>query len=186
MKYILSIDTSLSGVNVCLYEATAQKIIAERCSKNDMKQAEELAPLVAEIWNKDIPLSHVAVTIGPGSFTGVRIGLSFAKSFAYALNVPVVGVTSFDCARIDGGDHQVYLIDSKRGDFYARELDGTISIWTNDNLKDITIPHALIDHIDGAAIARASLIYPQDTSAPIYVRDAEVSLSKTTPPKIVP
>lgn len=62
----------------------------------------------------------VAVCIGPGSFTGLRIGVSFAKALAQARELPLVGVTSHDVVERRVGDAAVAVVAGKRDCFYAR------------------------------------------------------------------
>lgn len=59
----------------------------------------------------------VVADVGPGSFIGVRVGVTIAKTMAYALGVPVAGVSAFDLINPSG----VAVIPSKRGEFFVRE-----------------------------------------------------------------
>lgn len=69
----------------------------------------------------------IAVCIGPGSFTGLRIGVAFAKSIAQARDLPIVGVSSYDVADFDAsGDagSGIAIVQGKRDYFYVRVPDG--------------------------------------------------------------
>jgi tRNA threonylcarbamoyl adenosine modification protein YeaZ len=180
MPVILAIDTSLTGCGVCLYDSDKDIIIAHEQSLHDTRQAEELAPMVERVWKDRTEIDHVAVTTGPGSFTGIRIGLSFAKTFAFGIGVPVIAVQSFDVARMMHGDDHIFLIDTKRGDFYRYKGDEGITISSHKDENAIEI-----SQFDLSAIARASLKYPSQNAKPVYVREAEVSVSKTIPPQII-
>jgi tRNA threonylcarbamoyladenosine biosynthesis protein TsaB len=74
-------------------------------------------------------LRRIAVTVGPGAFTGVRVGLAFAKGLALALKVPLLGYTTLEClaaqARAARGGAASYacVIDARRGEVYAQGLD---------------------------------------------------------------
>ena len=168
MPIILAIDTSLTGCGVCLYDSDKDIVLAHEQSLHDTKQAEELAPMVGRVWKDRIKIDHVAITTGPGSFTGIRIGLSFAKTFAFGIGVPVVAVQSFDVARV------------MHGDFYRYKVGKGIGISSHKDENAI-----VISQFDLSAVARASVVYPSRNVEPVYVREAEVSVSKTIPPQII-
>ena len=67
-------------------------------------------------------LDRVGVTVGPGSFTGLRVGLAFAQGLAAALDRPVVGVSALDALAASAGEafEVAALIDARRGQVYAR------------------------------------------------------------------
>ncbi len=76
-------------------------------------------------------LERIGVTVGPGSFTGLRVGLAFAQGLAAALDRPVVGVSALDALAASAGEAATVaaLIDARRGQVYARfwregELEG--------------------------------------------------------------
>lgn len=67
-------------------------------------------------------LDRIGVTVGPGSFTGLRVGLAFAQGLGAALNRPVVGVSALDALAASAGEGATVaaLIDARRGQVYAR------------------------------------------------------------------
>lgn len=67
-------------------------------------------------------LDRIGVTVGPGSFTGLRVGMAFAQGLGAALGVPVVGISTLDglAASVDGEGPTAALIDARRGQVYAR------------------------------------------------------------------
>lgn len=96
--------------------------------------AEALMPMVAEIMVEAgldfTGLQAIAVTTGPGAFTGIRIGLSAARGFALAAGLPVIGVTTLEAvaaAQESGGHTLLVALDSKREDIYVQLFgpDGT-------------------------------------------------------------
>ncbi len=74
---------------------------------------------------------RIVVDVGPGSFTGVKVGLSITKTWGYALGVPVAGVTSFDLVSASGA----VALPSKKGEFFFRDEDGAVSIVPGESLS---------------------------------------------------
>jgi tRNA threonylcarbamoyladenosine biosynthesis protein TsaB len=93
--------------------------------------AERLPPMVDEVLGaakaKYADLGRVAVTTGPGSFTGVRVGVAFARGLALALDIPAVGVSSLDALALPlvrGGEGTIAaVLDAKRSEVYALVID---------------------------------------------------------------
>lgn len=94
---ILAIDTALQAVSACLYDAGTGEPEALETIAMQRGHAEALLPLIDRIVPDSggfSALTRVAVTIGPGSFTGLRIGVAAARAIGLACNVPVVGVST--------------------------------------------------------------------------------------------
>src|SRR3954451_8635595 len=94
---ILAIDTALDACSAAVLDTHANKLIAQESQAMKRGHAEALMPLIARVMKASaIPftsLDRVAVTRGPGSFTGLRVGLSAARGIALAAGKPVVGLT---------------------------------------------------------------------------------------------
>ena len=132
---ILSIDTSSSNCATAILED--DNIIDENSLNNGKTHSENLVPLIKELLDrnnlelKDIDL--IAVSVGPGSFTGIRIGIASIKPIAEVYNLKIAGVTSLETlARIDESDrYKICLIDCKNNQVYFAVFD------KNYNLIDI-------------------------------------------------
>jgi tRNA threonylcarbamoyladenosine biosynthesis protein TsaB len=126
---LLAIDTALPAVSACLFDSTLGAMAQERM---DMQRghAEALLPLVERIMAQGGGfgrLDRIAVTVGPGSFTGIRVGLSAARAFGLALKVPVVGVSTLAAFAapviLSGGkDTIIAAIDAHHGQVYAQSF----------------------------------------------------------------
>ena len=95
---VLAIDTALGAVSVAVLDVETDTVIASQSRVMERGHAEILMPMIESVL-KDVPggfdsLDRFAVTVGPGSFTGLRIGISAARGFALAANKPVVGVSA--------------------------------------------------------------------------------------------
>ena len=95
---ILAIDTSSKICSVALMED--QKIILEKHTNDEKTHSQNLMPLIDNLFQEtDLTLDDIdllACCLGPGSFTGIRIGISTVKAFSDAKNIPVTGVTSLE------------------------------------------------------------------------------------------
>ncbi|MFV1981642.1 MAG: tRNA (adenosine(37)-N6)-threonylcarbamoyltransferase complex dimerization subunit type 1 TsaB, partial [Rhodothermia bacterium] len=98
MNLLLSIDTAGSACAVAL--STPDDLLAVRVLREPRIHSAKLVPLIREVvedagfQTRDI--DAVAVSKGPGSYTGLRIGVSTAKGLAFGLDIPLVGVATFE------------------------------------------------------------------------------------------
>lgn len=95
---ILAIDTALDACSATVYDAAEDRTLA--ITSHDMRRghAEALIPLIAEVMKSAglgyEDLDRIATTTGPGSYTGLRVGISAAKGIGFAADRPVIGITT--------------------------------------------------------------------------------------------
>jgi tRNA threonylcarbamoyladenosine biosynthesis protein TsaB len=126
---VLGIDTALGAASAALVEDGVRLAAAQRSMVRGQQEA--IAGLVQEaLGAAGRPagaLDRVGVVVGPGSFTGLRVGLAFAKGFALALARPCVGVDTFAALRASAPapGRTAVLIDAGRGQIHVEiSLDG--------------------------------------------------------------
>jgi len=128
---LLALDAAGRSCSVAVWAAGGLR--ARRCEAMARGQSERLVPLVGEAMAEAglafAALQAVAVTLGPGGFTGVRIGLAAAEGLALAWDLPIIGVSSFAVAAAAvapaerAGRTLLVLLDAKRAEVYAAAYD---------------------------------------------------------------
>jgi tRNA threonylcarbamoyl adenosine modification protein YeaZ len=122
MTLSLAIDTSTSRTIVGIIDG--EEVLFEKFHEGATDHGRALSQLVAEALKVSAPPRQVVVGMGPGPFTGLRVGISFAHTFGLARNIPVIGVCSLDAIAINQNEYTV-AIDARRKEIYwARYKDG--------------------------------------------------------------
>ena len=149
---ILSIDTSSKICSTAILED--ETILDEINLDNGRTHSENLMPMVAEILQKNhLTLAQIdlmACSVGPGSFTGIRIGIASVKAMAQAQNIPIAGVTSLETlARMDESSNtKVALVDARNHQVYAGIFDKTYQLKHAMLADDITNVIAILKQYD--------------------------------------
>lgn len=126
MKY-LAIDTSSSYLTVVASDGDKVAIeYEENCALNhSVALMGKVEDSLEKISSTPSDIDVYACSVGPGSFTGIRIGVSTVKAFAYALKKKVLGVTSFETLAYSIEDRvkKLTLICARHGNYYAAAFD---------------------------------------------------------------
>ncbi len=130
---ILAIDTALDACAAAVLDTGTSKVIAMESQAMKRGHAEALMPLIARVMKETgIPfaaLDRIAVTSGPGSFTGLRVGLSAARGIGLAAGKPVVGLTTLSAYAApivsEGAEQPVIsAIDARHDHVYLQVVSG--------------------------------------------------------------
>jgi tRNA threonylcarbamoyladenosine biosynthesis protein TsaB len=130
---ILAIDTALDACAASVLDTDTAKVIAQESQGMKRGHAEALMPLIVRVIKEAgigfASLDRIAVTTGPGSFTGLRVGLSAARGIALAANRPVVGLTTLTAyaAPVVGRNAEqpvISVIDARHGQVYFQVVSG--------------------------------------------------------------
>jgi tRNA threonylcarbamoyladenosine biosynthesis protein TsaB len=130
---ILAIDTALDACAAAVLDTGTGRLIAQESQPMKRGHAEALMPLIARVMKESaLPfatLDRVAVTTGPGSFTGLRVGLSAARGIGLAASKPVVGLTTLSAYAApivsEAGEQPVIsAIDARHDHVYFQVVSG--------------------------------------------------------------
>jgi tRNA threonylcarbamoyl adenosine modification protein YeaZ len=122
MTLTLAIDTSTSRTIVGIIDG--DNVLFEEFHEGATDHGRALTELVARALKVSRPPQQVVAGMGPGPFTGLRVGISFAHAFGLARSIPVIGVCSLDAIVVDQSEYTV-AIDARRKEIYwARYKDG--------------------------------------------------------------
>ncbi len=132
---ILAIETSAAVASVALYQGASLLSLAE--VRQDRSHARVLMPMIQDVLSQVTlsvdDLSAVAVASGPGSYTGLRVGVSAAKGLCYALGIPLLRIGTLDAlaAQVTGWAHAMQaricpLLDARRAEVYVALFDADL------------------------------------------------------------
>ncbi|MGZ5399097.1 MAG: tRNA (adenosine(37)-N6)-threonylcarbamoyltransferase complex dimerization subunit type 1 TsaB [Nocardioides sp.] len=162
---LLAFDTATPSVTVAVHDGT--DVVAELTSEHTMKHGEQLAPLIDRVMT-DVgivrqDLTAIAVGVGPGPFTGLRVGLVTARTLGFVLEIPVYGVCTLDVLAVEAVD-----TGAVNGDFVvatdARRKEVYLASYDEDGVR-LTGP--VVDRPAALATGRqvvgeGALLYPDD------------------------
>lgn len=207
---VLAIDTCLFACSVAVVDG--EQVLARRVEPMSRGHQERLAPLVQEAMAEAglgfDKLERIGVTVGPGSFTGLRVGLAFAKGLASALSIPAVGIGALEALAHTESGNVVAVLDAKRGQVYLQAFSDGAPVSAPDALPIETAaarvaefaPDTLIgtgaallagvrpgvrvieaDVTDPVAVARLAALRSPVPPRPLYLRapDAKLPGGKT-------
>jgi tRNA threonylcarbamoyladenosine biosynthesis protein TsaB len=177
------------------------RVLAEASEPMTRGHQERLAPLTRQVMRvaglEFGAIDRIGVTVGPGSFTGVRVGLAFAKGLALALGRPCVGVGSLEAlaAGLASNGLRAAVIDAGRGRVFLQIFEGGTAIVAPDSLEIATAAARLAELVQagdltltgpGAAllsgVAPGARVIDQPAPSPVVVARL-AARAPVTPPR---
>jgi tRNA threonylcarbamoyladenosine biosynthesis protein TsaB len=151
---LLAFDTATPLVTVALHDGT--DVVAEASAEHRMRHGEQLAPLVDEVMSRGgivrQDLTAIGVGVGPGPFTGLRVGLVTARTLGFVLEIPVYGLCTLDVVAVEAVDTGrvagdfVVATDARRKEVYlasydatGHRLDGPVVVRPDDAATDLPV-----------------------------------------------
>lgn len=184
---ILAIDTALDACAAGVLDTSAGKLIAQESLDMKRGHAEALMPLIARVMKASgiafASLDRIAVTTGPGSFTGLRVGLSAARGIALAASKPVVGLTTLTAYAAplvsESGEQPIIsAIDARHDHVYFQVVSGNGSSLVRPQVAPIEVALEAARfgaaHLVGNAAKTLGDRWPADALPPFKV-DAQAA-----------
>jgi tRNA threonylcarbamoyladenosine biosynthesis protein TsaB len=179
---ILAIDTALDACSAGVLDTRASKLIAQESQPMKRGHAEALMPLIARVIKQAgvafTGLDRIAVTTGPGSFTGLRVGLSAARGIALAAGKPVVGVTTLTAyaapvVSVNAAQPVIAAIDARHDHVYFQVVGGDGSPLISPRIAAIEEVFAArrfgVPHLVGNAARMLADRWPKEAPSPFPV-----------------
>jgi tRNA threonylcarbamoyladenosine biosynthesis protein TsaB len=133
---VLALDTCLATCSVAVSDG--ERVLAHAREAMARGHQERLAPMAREVMADAgvafDDLDRIGVTVGPGSFTGLRVGVAFAKGLALALGKPTVGVGALEALAAEADGLVFPAIDARRGQLYLQGFDEGRALMAPDAL----------------------------------------------------
>ena len=170
---VLAIDTAGTGCYAALYDSDTDTVLGSAGADIGRGHAERLMEFVdgaLAAAGLDLPsVERVAVTVGPGSFTGIRVGVAAARGLALALGVPAVGVSSLAALAADrqAGTPLLVAMDAKRDEVYWQAFAADGQALSPPALAGLEEARGIAAAHDGALAGSAAALLraeaPQET-----------------------
>jgi tRNA threonylcarbamoyladenosine biosynthesis protein TsaB len=158
---LLAFDTSSAAVTVALHDG--RDVVAESTVVDPLRHGELLAPgisrVLADVAADPRDVTKIAVGVGPGPFTGLRVGIVTARVMGFVLHVPVVGVCTLDvvaAAVRSEGLPFVVAMDARRREVYWARYDAS-----SNRLSEPAVDRPETIASDGPVAGRGPLIYSE-------------------------
>lgn len=166
MTISLAIDTSTSRTIVGLVDG--EKILFQSFAEGATDHGRAVSDLVAQALLNNPAPGRVVVGMGPGPFTGLRVGIAFARTFALSREIPVIGVCSLDAIDTGTSDYTV-AIDARRKEIYWARYEGGKRVEGPSVNKPDEVKEFIIDLYPNVATL-VKLSEMQNESEPFYLR----------------
>jgi tRNA threonylcarbamoyl adenosine modification protein YeaZ/ribosomal-protein-alanine acetyltransferase len=128
---LLALDTAMGACSVAAHHS-GRDVLAQAFVAMERGQSEAIAPMVRDVMARAHisydELDRIVVTVGPGTFTGVRIGLAMARGLGLALNIPVIGIDTLTAIAANVTENVMPALvasDARREEIYAALFDGS-------------------------------------------------------------
>ena len=194
-EIVLGFDTSAAH---CAAALLLKEKILNVISEDMLKgQAEMLGPMIVNLLSKNQlnikDIKRIGVGIGPGNFTGIRIAVGFARGLGLSLQIPVIGIDSFEATYLGHNETAIVTVPATRNEIYFQKFPHAKSnpqiATLNEVLKYNT---KVIERCTGRVLVEnitrlAAQANPNNSSpaAPLYVKPVDAGNAREKRPEIL-
>ena len=167
---VLAIDTALEACSAAIFDSAEETIVASESQLMARGHAEALIPILAAVMQQAAisyaALDRIAVAVGPGSFTGLRVGLAAARALALAWNCPVLGyptlaLVAAQALEDSGADQVLICMTGGHGEWFVQGFDAALVT---------TLPLASLKPADAASATPTPLVAGSQAEALVAAR----------------
>lgn len=191
---LLAIDSATTFISLALHDG--EQVIAESSWRTGNNHTVELAPSISQLLERAhssvTDLTGLAVCIGPGTYSGLRVGVSLAKGMALARNLPLVGISTLDILAASQPPAQISVLITVAGAGRARVVAGQYH-WRKGRWRAKAEPQntdwdALLASVEGTAVitgevdadGRAAIQAAADAGAAVSLAPAAVRVRRAS------
>ena len=190
-KNVIVFDTSDKHIAAALYRGRENiKTTVESMSKG---QAERLIPLLNEILDEAFlsweDIHRIGVCTGPGNFTGIRISVSAARGLAFGLNIPAIGISSFEATLYGSGENDLAILPANKGFYYVGSNPKNATFASEDFVRSMhktfihkSEPETLLKNIALLTQEKNQNFKPP---TPCYIKPADASPNAKNEPQLL-
>lgn len=161
---LLAVDTSTAQVGLAIYDGPQGQVIGEYAWRSTQRHTVELAPAVSELLARcGLTMEDIralGVALGPGSFTSLRVGLSLVKGFAFARQLPLIGIPTLDilaAAQAKSRRPLIVAIQAGRGRLAAGWYKPSKDGWRAKGQARVMTVSTLMDEVSAPVLVCAEL-----------------------------
>ena len=190
-KNVIVFDTSDKHIAAALYRGRENiKTTVESMSKG---QAERLIPLLNEILDEAFlsweDIHRIGVCTGPGNFTGIRISVSAARGLAFGLNIPAIGISSFEATLYGRSEKDLAILPANKGFYYIGSNPENAKFASEESVGSMNKsfihklePETLLKNIALLTLEKNQNFRPP---TPCYIKPADVSPNAKNKPQLL-
>ena len=190
-KNVIVFDTSDKHIAAALYRG--RENIKTTVKSMPKGQAEQLFPLLNELLEEAFisweHIHRIGVCTGPGNFTGIRISVSAARGLAFGLNIPAIGVSSFEATLYGSSENDLAILPANEGFYYVGSNPNNATFASEDFIGSMN--KNFVHKLEPESLLKNIALLTQEKNqnfrppTPCYVKPADASPNTKNEPQLL-